>query len=430
MSSEHTSTDTSSPKTLNPIRSSYVTALLALLTAIGPLSTDMYLPAFPAMKLDLGAAPGQAQLTLAAWFLGLSIGQVTHGPLSDHFGRRWPLLLGTALYTVASIGCAVAFSMTALSFWRVLAAFGGAASLTVPRAVIRDIVVDGIEGARIVGKIVLVMGVVPILAPTAGALVSQHFGWRAIFWIAASYGVICMLLIWRLLPETLSPDQHVTLRLIPILLRYRRVWRDRIFRTHSLEGGCGTFTLFAFLGGAPTVFLGGLHLPPTWFGAVFILNSVGYITGTQINARLMPRFGLNRTLSFSAVLLVAGTLAMLAVSLMPHPSALGLALCMTVCMLALGFMLPGAAIGSLLPHARQAGSASALYGTVVFAIGAVSTILVGLFGSDRPLPMAALMLAGALAAACCDRLRPAAPSLGGSTRPAMVAARPSPARGR
>ncbi len=403
-------------------QSGTIIALLALLTAVGPLSTDMYLPAFPAMKLDLGGGPGQTQLTLAAWFLGLSVGQVTHGPLSDHYGRRPPLLLGTALYTAASIGCAVTSSMMELSFWRVIAAFGGAASLTVPRAVIRDMVSDGIEGARLIGRMVLVMGIVPILAPTAGALISQSLGWRAIFWIAAAYGLVCTLLIWRTLPETLAPERHVTLRLIPTLLRYRRVWRDRAFRTHSLEGGCGTFTLFAFLGGAPPVFLGGLHLSPAMFGAVFILNSVGYIIGVQINARALPRFGLNRTLSFSAVLLLASTLAMLALSLSPHPGALGLALCMTGCMLALGFMLPGAAIGSLLPHARQAGSASALYGTVVFAVGAVSTILVGYFGGDRPLPMAALMVAGAIAAACCDRLRPKTLALGGGIRPGAPAA--------
>ena len=411
-----------------PSKSGLVIVLLALLTAVGPISTDMYLPAFPEMKLDLGARPGEAQITLAAWFLGLSAGQVTHGPLSDHYGRRIPLLLGTALYTAASIGCAVTSSMTELSFWRVIAAFGGAASLTIPRAVIRDMVTDGIQAARLLGRVVLVMGVVPIIAPTAGGLISQNLGWRAIFWIASLYGLACTLLIWRYLPDTLAPERHVALRLVPTLVRYRKVWRDRVFRTHALEGGFGTFTLFAFLGGAPPVFLGGLHLSPTWFGAIFILNATGYIVGTQINARVLPRFGTTRVLSFSAVALLAATGAILAVSLAPHPTALGLSLCMMGCMAALGFMLPGAAIGSLLPHAREAGSASALYGTVVFAVGALSTILVGLIGGERPLPMAGLMLAGAIGAAACDRLRPKTMSLGGILQPATFRAAPKATR--
>ena len=396
-----------------PKTSGFIIVLLALLTAVGPISTDMYLPAFPAMRLDLAAGPGATQLTLAAWFLGLSLGQITLGPVSDHHGRRVPLLFGTALYTLASIGCATASSMGALSIWRLAAALGAAASLVIPRAVIRDLVINGLEAARLLGRLTLVVGVVPILAPTLGGLISQTLGWRAIFWIAALYGITCTVLIWRFLPDTLDPGRHVTLDFVPTLLRYRKVWRDPVFRTHALEGGFGTFSLFAFLGGAPPVFLGGFHLSPTRFGAVFILNAVGYIIGTQLNARVLPLFGTTRVLSFSAIGLIAATGAMLLLSVTPADGPLGIALCMMACMTSLGFMLPGAAIGSLLPHPNEAGSASALYGTVVFFIGAVSTVLVGAIGTASPTPMAVLMLAGALAAAWCDRLRPKAVRLGG-----------------
>ena len=400
--------------------SGFIIVLLAMLTAVGPISTDMYLPAFPAMKLDLGARPGAAQYTLAAWFLGLSVGQMTHGPLSDHFGRRKPLLFGTALYTLASIGCATAISMTMLSGWRLVAAFGGAASLVIPRAVMRDLVIDGIEAAPLLGRLTLVVGVVPIAAPTLGGLIAQYLGWRAIFWIAALYGIVCTVLIWRYLPDTLPPGHHVRLRLAPIIVRYRRVWRDPVFRAHALEGGFGTFSLFAFLGGAPAVFLVGFGVSPPWFGAVFILNAAGYIAGTQLNSRLLPRFGTTRVLRASAIGLVASTGAMLAVSLSPADGPVAIALCMMACMAALGFMLPGAAIGSILGHAREAGSASALYGTIVFAVGALSTMLVGEIGSASPVPMAALMLAGALAAGGCDRLRPKVLQLGGRPRTATT----------
>ncbi len=397
-------------------RPGVIIILLALLTAVGPISTDMYLPAFPAMRLDLGAAPGAAQITLAAWFVGLAVGQITHGPLSDHYGRRMPLLLGTVLYTAASVGCALAGSMTELSVWRLFAAFGGAASLTIPRAVIRDLVIDGVEAAQLLGRLVLVVGVVPIVAPTAGGLIAESLGWRAIFWIAAGYGLLCLALTWRYLPDTLAPGRRVTLRFVPTLLRYRRVWRDRVFRTHALEGGFGTFSLFAFLGGAPPVFLGGFHLSPTLFGSIFVLNATGYILGTQVNARVLRYYSSTRVLSVSAAALIAATAAMLALASMPHPGPLGIASCMMGCMTALGLMLPGAAIGSVLPHPREAGSASALYGTIVFLIGSISTVLVGLVGNSSPLPMAALMLAGALAAAWCDLLRPKTLSFGGAAR--------------
>ncbi len=383
-----------------------IIVLLALLSAVGPISTDMYLPAFPVMKQELMARPGEAQITLAAWFLGLSIGQITHGPLSDHYGRRVPLLFGTALYTIASIGCAMAPSMTILSCWRLVAAFGGAASLVIPRAVIRDMVINGVEAARLISRLTLVMGVVPILAPTLGGVIAEHLGWQAIFWVAALYGVACTALIWRYLPDTLVPERHVTLRLVPTLLRYRKVWRDRVFRFHALEGGCGTFSLFAFLGGAPTVFLGRYHLSPTLFGTVFILNATGYIIGVQVNARAVRRYHPGPVLTASAFGLVGTCAAMLALALSGLAGALGIAVCMMACMAALGFVLPGAAIGSLLPHAAEAGSASALYGTTVFFIGAFSTVLVGEIGRGSPVPMAALMLLGAFGALLCDRQRP------------------------
>ncbi|MBE7210746.1 MAG: Bcr/CflA family efflux MFS transporter, partial [Gluconacetobacter diazotrophicus] len=258
-----------------------VTALLALLTAVGPISTDMYLPAFPAMRESLHAHPGQTQMTLAAWFLGLSIGQLTHGQLADTYGRRLPLLLGTVLYTAASVGCALSGDMNTLSWWRLWAAFGAAASLVIPRAVVADVVENGREAARMIGRMVTVMGIVPVLAPTAGAVVTQYVGWRAIFWIAAGYGVLCSGLIFFLLPETHRRNRIGRLRVSAALWRYGRVWKENVFRTHALEGGFATFSLFAFLGGAPPVFLEHFHLGPTLFGSVFVLNALGYIVGIQ-----------------------------------------------------------------------------------------------------------------------------------------------------
>ncbi|MCQ8240708.1 multidrug effflux MFS transporter [Rhizosaccharibacter radicis] len=383
-----------------------ITVLLALLTAVGPISTDMYLPAFPVMKAALAARPGEAQMTLAAWFLGLSVGQLTHGPLADHYGRRRPLMFGTLLYTVASIGCALSESMTVLSWWRLWAAFGGAASLVIPRAVIADVVTDGVEATRMISRMVVVMGVVPVIAPTVGGLIAQYGSWRDIFWIAALYGGSCALLIHLLLPETARTRHSARLRIGESLARYVLVWRSRSFRSHALEGGFATFSLFAFLGGAPPVFLNHYNLTPAQFGEVFILNAVGYILGTQANARVAARFGPDRALTDGCLSLFGTVLIMLVLAITDRGGPIPMALAMMGCMGALGFVLPGAAVGSVLRNNRHAGAASALYGTTVFFVGAVSTALVGWIGSERPLAMVLLMLLGAALAFAFDRQRP------------------------
>ncbi len=387
-----------------------ISSLLALLTAVGPISTDMYLPAFPAMKAALNAQPGETQMTLAAWFLGLSIGQITHGPIADHYGRRPPLLIGTALYTIGSIGCAVAGSMTVLSWWRLWAAFGGAASLVIPRAVIADVVRDGAEAARMIGRTVMVLGIVPVLAPTAGGLIAEYWDWRGIFWIAAGYGLLCTIMVAAFLPDTLPLNRHSKLRLGQLVVEYLVVWREPTFRSHALEGGFATFSLFAFLAGAPPVFLQRYGLTPAAFGAIFVLNALGYIIGTQANARLITRFGTDRVLTGGAFALAAAALAMLALAESGEDGPASMALGTMACMTALGCVLPGAALGSVLRQGHAtgagAGAASALYGTVVFFIGAISTVLVGWIGSEKPLVMTVLMLVGAAAAIGSDRQRP------------------------
>jgi len=381
-----------------------ITAVLAILTSVGPISTDMYLPAFAAMRVALGGSHGDTQMTLAAWFFGLAVGQVTWGAYADHYGRRGPLLVGTLIYTMASVGCAVSANMLEFSIFRVLAAFGAAASLVVPRAVIRDVVGNDGDAARMLGRMVLVMSIVPMLAPTLGGFIAEYWDWRGIFWIAAIYGIACLGLVYWQMPNTLRNTLHVRLNISRTVEGYLLVWRDRVFRLHALEGGFATFSLFAFLGGAPMVFLAGFHLSPPLFGSIFILNAVGYAIGTNLNGPLVARFGASRVLS-GATVGFAGVTTLMLIGALAEFGALFQALAMTGCMVALGFLLPGAALGSVLPNRAAAGKASALYGTVVFFIGSISTALVGYFESDSAVPMTALMVFGALAAVACDRMR-------------------------
>lgn len=380
--------------------------LLGYFIAVGPAATDMYLPAFPAVEHSFGTAPGTAQLTLAAWFAGLAIGQITQGTLSDRFGRRAPLIAGTGLFTLAAIGCALAPTLGWLAVFRALGAVGASAGMVVPRAVVRDLA-DGSAAAILMSRLVLVMGVAPILAPSIGGAVLVFAEWRVIFWILATYGAIACLLAWRVLPETLPPARR-TRRLHPgeQFRRYTGILRERGFVTHAAMGASGTFAMFSYLGGSSPVFIDGFGLTPSQYALIFGLCSCGLIAGSQINARLLPRFGLSFMLRLIArvSLTATATLAILSFSGV-HVLALIVAP-IFVALSCQGFSNGNTSVGALSRHSGQAGSASALMGMGQYTLGAISGLLVGVFTDGTPRGMAALMLCGSLGMVIADLLRP------------------------
>jgi DHA1 family bicyclomycin/chloramphenicol resistance-like MFS transporter len=384
---------------------SWLPALLGFLAAVGPISTDMYLPAFPAIEAAFGGRAGAAQVTLATWFVGLAIGQITQGTLSDRFGRRVPLIAGTALYALASAGCALAPDLLTLSLMRLLAALGGSASMVVPRAMVRD-VADGHAAARLIGQLMLVMGVAPIIAPSLGGVILSFADWHAIFWFAAVYGGICCAIVWWILPDTLPPQKRVKLGPVAMVSRYGVILRERGFTTHALIGCGALFGLFAYLGGSPAVFIERYHLSPTLYGMLFGGCAAGFIIASQINPRILPRIGSGRVLRIAVLVYLAATLAMLAVAVVNAGPWYLIAVPVLVCMLSMGFAMPNATVGALSRHAAHAGSASALMGTLHFCLGAVGSLLVGALGDGTARPMAGLMLCGALGAAVADRCRP------------------------
>ncbi len=379
--------------------------LLGLLTAVGPVSIDMYLPAFPQIEAALGGAPGTAQITLATFFAGLAVGQLMQGSLSDRFGRRWPLLGGTILYTLASVGCALAPNLTWLSVFRLIAALGGSAGMVIPRAIIRDLS-DGHEAARMMSRLMLVMGAAPILAPTLGGFVLAAANWQAIFWVIAAYGALCCVLVWRFLPDTLPPQLRVRLGFVAQLLRYRTVLRERGFVTHALAGSACSFGMFAYIGGSPVVFIEHFHLTPAQFGAVFGLCAAWLIAASQINPLLLPRFGTSRVLRFAVRLFLLAALALTVVAFAGRGGAVAVLVPLCVNMGCFGLVMPNATVGALSRHAAHAGSASAVMGTMQFMLGAASGLLVGVLSDGSVRPMALLMLTGALGANLADLARP------------------------
>jgi len=384
----------------------WLPVLLGVLSAVGPVSTDMYLPAFPALEAALGGGVvGSAQLTLATWFVGLAVGQITQGSLSDRFGRRGPLIVGTAIYTVASVGCALSPDLITLSAFRFLAAFGGSAAMVIPRAIVRDIS-EGTAAARLMSQLILVLGAAPILAPTLGGLVLGFASWHAIFWIATLYGFICCVLVWWKLPDTLPLQGRIELRPFRIATRMGRIMTERGFITHALLGGLCMCATFAYLGGAPDVFEGRFHLSPVLFGAMFGVCACGYIGSAQISPMLLGRVGPSRMMRYAVRVMVCTTGTMLLVAMTLDGPWWLLAACILATFCCMGFITPNATVGALTRHAGHAGSASALLGMLQFLLGAVSGMAVGLLADGTARPMAALMFTGAVAAAIADAARP------------------------
>lgn len=378
--------------------------MLGFLTAVGPLSTDMYLPSFPAIEATYHAAQGTAQITLASWFAGLAIGQITQGTLSDRFGRRGPLMAGLILYTLASGGCALAPSLPVLVVMRFIAAFGGSASMVLPRAVVRDLA-DGHSAARMMSQLMLVMGVAPILAPTLGGALLGIANWQSIFWFAAVHGVISTLLVWRLLPETLTPRRRIRLGLAGALSRYGTVARERTFLLHALIGGFAMFSLFAYLSGSSPVYIQIYHLTPAAFGVAFGLCAAGYIGGAQINPLVLRRLGQSLVLRWSVRLYFVSNIVLAGCIYAGVFGVAGVFVPIFLGMTCMGFVSPNSTVGALSRHAAHAGSASALMGTLQFLLAAVSGSLVGLLSDGTARPMVALMLLGSGAAVMADWLR-------------------------
>jgi DHA1 family bicyclomycin/chloramphenicol resistance-like MFS transporter len=390
------------PKAAYP---TWLPILLGVLTAVGPLSTDMYLPAFPAIEASLGGRPGTAQVTLAAWFIGLAVGQITQGSLSDRFGRRGPLIVGLLIYALANAGCALAPDLPTLSALRFAAAFGGSASMVIPRAIVRDLA-DGHAAARLMSRLMLVMGVAPILAPTLGGLVLGVAPWHAIFWLTGAYGAVCCALVWRLLPDTLAPERRIGLGPASLARRYAGVLRDRVFLSYALMGGCGMFGMFAYIGGSSPVFIQRFAFSPAAYGVLFGCSAAAFILSSQVNPWLILRFGAARVIRAGVSAYLAAALAMAACAFLGVGGALGIVLPAVLAMGSMGLVMPNAAVGALSRHAAQAGSASAMMGTLQFCLAAASGVLVGLLTDGTARPMASLLLLGAIGTVAADRLRP------------------------
>lgn len=379
-------------------------ALLGLVSAIGPVSTDMYLPAFPALEHDLGHGPGSAQITLTTWFVGLAIGQFSMGPICDRFGRRTPLLVGLVVYGIACAIAALTTSFELFCFLRFAAALGGSAATVAPRAIVRD-TATGHEGARIMAQLTLVFGVGPILAPSLGGLLLQFGNWRLIFWAGTIFAALMLPWCWRDLPDTLPPQMRRELRPVAILARYIGLFREPVFMSTATLSSFSTFTMFAYLGSAPILFERMLGFSPRGFAVFFGLNAAGYILGTQISGRLARKVGLARLMErgIASAMTGAGLLALTcATGLLTSQTPWPICALIMWTTASLGFVGSNATVLALTHHGHQAGSASALLGTLAFSIGGSASILMAYLPAHWLSATGIGMGVGTLGMALCD----------------------------
>ncbi|QEX16388.1 Bcr/CflA family drug resistance efflux transporter [Hypericibacter terrae] len=364
--------------------------ILGALTAFAPLAIDMYLPALPTLERAFLATTAEVQRTLASFFLGFALGQALYGPVADRFGRKPPLYVGLVLFGLASIACALTQSIEALTALRVLQAIGACSGAVVARAMVRDLF-EPKETARIYSALMLVMGVAPILAPLLGGYLLVWFGWQAIFWLLAALAFASLAAVALRLPETHDRNTAHSLSLGPVLGRYAALLRDRRFVGYALSGGMNAAGMFAYIAGSPFVFIELYGVAPEHFGWIFGANAAGLIFASQVNGRIVHRYGADRILRFGNGLQMIAALALVVAAATGLGGPFGIAIPLFVYVGCVGLVSPNAIALAMAPQGAQAGSASAQVGTLQFSVAAVAATAVGAIHQESALPMAIII---------------------------------------
>jgi len=379
--------------------------ILGALTAFAPLSIDMYLPSFPSLEKDLLASSSAVQFSLAAFFIGLALGQAFYGPLADRFGRKRPLYAGITLYVLASAGCALAPNIEMLIALRFVQAVGGCAGIVIARAMVRDLF-DHQASAKVFSMLVLVLGVAPILAPVAGGYMLKFSSWRAIFAFLTVFGIGCLIASIFALKETLpeSARNNHSNPLRNALHVYGQLLADRRFNGYALAGGVAQAGLFAYISNSPFVFIKLYGVSEQAYGLLFGVNALGLIAASQVNHRLLARWKPDEILSRVVVLIAGFGLLMLVMAMTGWGGMWGIWPPLFAFVTSLGFSFPNMIAGAMAHQANRAGSASALMGTLQFGAATLAGSLVGVFHNHSAVPMAAVIAFCGLSALVLYRL--------------------------
>jgi DHA1 family bicyclomycin/chloramphenicol resistance-like MFS transporter len=364
-----------------------LTALLAALTAIGPLSTDMYLPSLPAIAHAFDASVAGAQLTISSYLVGFAIGQLVYGPLSDRYGRKPVLLVAVAVYCAASFGCMVSASIDMLIAFRTLQALGGCGGVVLSRAIVRDLY-SGARAGRELSLISMVMALAPVVAPLIGGVVQTGFGWRANFVVLTASGLLVAAAVWWRLPETLAQRAEAASP-AAIVRTFGGFLRDGSFVAHAGLVVLVFSGLFAWISASAFVLQDLYGLSSLEFGIAFAVGSAGFMVGSAIASRYVGRLGLDRVIGLGAAAQAIGGLLMVVALLLGLRSAVSLVVPMAIYLSGLGLVLPQATAGAMQPYRDRAGAASSLLGFLQQGGAALCGVIVGQLLGDSAWPMAA-----------------------------------------
>ncbi len=377
----------------------YISLILILgsLTALGPFSIDMYLPGFSAIATDLNTTVNKVSLSLSAYFIGISLGQLLYGPLLDRFGRKKPLYLGLLLYILSSLGCALATDIDAFIYLRFMQAVGSCAATVASMAMVRDLF-PVVDSPKIFSLLILVVGLSPMLAPTIGGYVIAGFGWQWVFFILMCMGIAILAGAYFGLPITRAPDHSVSLKPKPIIKGFLNVLKEPQFYTYAFSGAIAFSGLFTYVSGSPILFMDIFKVDEKTYGWIFAFMSLSFIGASQLNSLLLKKFN-------SEQLVFGALTAQFVISTSFLIAAINnwLGLYETIAMLflylaCLGLSNPNTAGLSLAPFSRNAGSASALLGATQLGLGALASVAVGIFVKNTMVPMVIIMTSGTILA--------------------------------
>ncbi len=382
--------ESASPSFAKPNDRAVTIWILGAMTALSPFTIDMYLPAFQSIANEFSTSVAQVSLSLSSYFIGLSLGQLIYGPLSDRFGRKKPLYLGLTIYFIAAIMCMKSTNSEMLIGWRLIQALGGCAAGVTSMAMVRDLFTTK-ESAKVFSLLILILGVSPLLAPTAGGYLSVAFGWQSIFLVLAIMSTLLLLTVKFKLTESHQPDKSVELKLGPIFKRYFSILRNPLFYTYSLSSAVAFAGLFVYLAGSPIIFMQTFAVSAQVYGWIFAVIAAGLIGSSQLNVVLLKRFSNQQLLFFGLAGQVGIAFIFLLGTYLSWYSLYGTVVMLFLFLACFGITNPNGSALALSPFSKSAGSASALIGFLQMGSGAVASMCIGLLKISTMLPIIAIM---------------------------------------
>lgn len=368
----------------------YLILILGLLSAIGPLSIDMYLPAFPSIAKGLNTTVASVMLSLSSFFIGISVGQLLYGPLLERYGRKTPLYFGLALYAVSSLACATAMSVETLIVFRFFQALGGCVGMVASRAMVRDLF-DVKDNAKVFSTLMLVIAVSPIIAPSLGGLITTYIGWRYIFVMLIIVIAAIIAGIYFLLPDSKGPDPSYSLKPIAILSSFSSIIKHPQFALYTFSGSVASAGLYAFISGSPYVFLEIFKVTEQHYGWVFAFVASGLIGSSQLNSIFLKKYKSEQIIKVALYFQSFVAIVLASTALFGFSELYSTVLLIFLYLCCQGFIFPNASALSMAPFGHNAGNASALMGFIQMSLGALMSAMVSVLHNESTLPMTGVM---------------------------------------